>query len=143
MGCSDCLEKIQSKLSDKCMTILNIIAVILILISIVMRFVYVGRKEEGAANLFFVILTIYLVLFIAIFVLAEFRNRIVRKYFNFLDGKFGRGCFIMFMALLILGRAKAMEIIFGILIIIIAFANCLMGWGQESDGKDAQLEREM
>ena len=87
-----------------------------------------GTKDYGK-NVFFIILTVYLILFIVILVLSEFRNRRIRKYFNFLDSKIGRGCFILFMGLLVFIKDRPMEIIFGIIILIIAVANCIVGWG--------------
>ena len=88
-------------------------------------------------------MTFYLLIFLIILVLAEIRNKTIRKYFNFLDGKIGRGCFIFFIGLLVFVENRPMEIIFGIIIAIIAVINCIFGWGQKSDGKDAQAEREL
>lgn len=126
MGCREKLNGLKVHLKDRVMLILNLIAISMIIVCIVYRFVYVGKKEEK--NIFFMILTIFLALFIIILTLAEFQVRIVRKYFNFLDGKVGRGFFIFFIGLLILAKTNAIEIIFSIFILLIALLNILVGW---------------
>lgn len=110
------------------MLVLNLIAAAMIIVCIAYRFIYVKKKEDGA-NVFFAILTVYLALFILILILAEFKIRFIRKYFNFLDRKIGRGFFIFFMGLLILDKTSALEIILGIFILLIAIINIGVGWG--------------
>ena len=75
-------------------------------------------------------------------VLAEFRVQRIRTYFDFLDTKWGRGWFILFIALLVLENDTALEICLSIATIIIALVNMVLGWNQGSDGKEAQLKRD-
>lgn len=123
------------------MMIANFIACALALIAGALRFVYIAKKDDGA-NFFTVVTGIYIIIFATMTIFAEIRNRTLRKYFNFLDGKVGRGVFLFFIGVLILLN-RAYEIIAGIAIGIIAVINCVMGWGQSSDGKDAQLQRDL
>jgi len=69
--------------------------------------------------------------------MAEFRILFVRKYFNFLDKKIGRGFFIIFIGLLILEVHTALEIVLSIFILGIGLLNIIVGWGQPPDGKNA------
>ena len=131
MGCVDkcmsCSKKLQGRCNDRLMMVTNLIASALIVVCIVLRFIYLIDKKT--ANVFFILLTIYLIIFLVIFVLAEVRNRRIRKYFNFLDSKIGRGCFLLFLGLLVFLRKRWVEIIIGIIIVVIAVANCIVGWG--------------
>ena len=83
-------------------------------------------------------LTAYLLLFIVILILAEFRNLRVRVYFDFLDHKWGRGWYILFIALLVLERNGSMEIGLSLIVMVIAVLNMIIGYNQGSDGKEAQ-----
>jgi hypothetical protein len=107
---------------------MNLFAVILMVICIIMRFTYLGE-----VNLFFTILTIYLIVFLVLLVLAELKRMTVRIYFNFLDTKVGRGIFIMFLTLLIMEKDSGLEIGMGIVLLIIALFNIFLGWGEGSD----------
>lgn len=140
MGCCEKLmnscKTCRLKCNDKLMVVLNLIACVMIVVCGVMRFVYFKEKKANI-NIFDPILSIYIFLFIIILVLAEFRVILIRKYFNFLDRKMGRGWFILFMGLLILEKVTALEIILGIFILLIAVINMIVGWGEPSDGKNA------
>lgn len=122
------VSKIKMTCNDRLLKIMNLVAAAMILIAIAFRFVYLKDENEDS-NFFFIILTIYLILFIVLLVLAEFGVKIVRKYFSFLDRKVGRGCFILFLGLLILAKTNALEIILSIFILLIAFINIIVGWG--------------
>jgi hypothetical protein len=74
------------------------------LICIGLRIYYLCLPDTIPGNniVFFIILTIYLLIFIGLIVAAEFKREKPRLYFDFLDSKFGRGSFIAFTQLLIL-----------------------------------------
>ena len=113
MGCWDtftgCIKTCQGKCNDRLMMITNFVAAGLIIVCIVFRFYYMSTSNEDVKqkSIFFILLTFYLIIFLIILILAEIRNRIIRKYFNFLDGKIGRGCFIFFIGLLVFVDKKA------------------------------------
>ena len=143
MGCwtsfKESCKTCRLKCNDKLMTVMNLIACAMIIICGVMRFVYFVKKDKdekkAKINIFDIILSIYIIIFVIILVLAEFRVQRIRKYFNFLDRKMGRGWFILFIGLLILEKVTALEIILGIFILLIAIINMIVGWGEPSDGK--------
>lgn len=118
-----CAVWLQSKLSDRVLIAINLIICALLLLCVAFRFVYIN---EGDTRFFFIILSIYLVLFVVGLILAEFKFQMVRKYVNFLDSKFGRGCFMIFLAFLILEN-HALEIISFIVIIIVGIMNMIIG----------------
>ena len=122
------VSKVTYSCNDKLMRITNLVAAAMILVASAFRFVYMKDDEEDS-NVFFIILTIYLILFICLLVMAEFRITFVRRYFNFLDRKVGRGVFILFLGLLILDKTNALEIVLSIFIFLIAFINMIVGWG--------------
>lgn len=123
-SCKTC----RVKCNDKLMTVLNLIAAVMIIVCGVMRFVYFSKRKQAdgndiKVNVFDIILSLYILIFIVILVLAEFRVVLIRKYFNFLDRKMGRGWFILFMGLLILEKVTALEIALSIFILLIAVIN--------------------
>ena len=144
MGCCDnfkiSCKTCKLKCNDKLMTVLNLIAAAMIFICGVMRFVYYKDRntkyQNTSINIFDVVLSIYIFLFLIILVLAEFRVIWIRKYFNFVDRKMGRGWFILFMGLLILETVTSLVIVLSIFILLIAITNMIVGWGEPSDGKN-------
>jgi hypothetical protein len=83
------------------MLVLDLLACVLMLVLIALRFYYVAMKT-AEKPVFHVILSIYLLIFIALIVAAEFKKEKPRLYFDFLDSQFGRSLFITFTQLLIL-----------------------------------------
>lgn len=134
-ACCPCVDRfasyIQTKCGERAIIALNILACVMILVCVAFRFVYVS---EGDTRFFFIILSIYLAFFVGCLLLAEFKIERVRKYINFLDTKFGRGVFMIFIALLILEN-HALEILLFIAICIIGMINIMIGCKQGSDGK--------
>ena len=117
---------------------LNLLACIMMLILIILRFYYVSLNTIPTSRVvFFIILSIYELLFIGLLVAAEFKAQRPRLYFDFLDSKIGRGGFIAFTMLLILEVSKAAEIILGIIVFSIALLGIIGGWGEGSDGVNA------
>ncbi len=121
------------------MIILNLIASILVLVCIAFRFYYVSLADDDtkARMFFFIVLSIYLAIFTFVQILAELKIQRVRTYVNFLDTKFGRGCFFIFLGLLVLEVKGALEIILAVIVLVIGVLNIMIGFGQGSDGKDA------
>ena len=82
---------------------LNLLACAMILVCTAFRFVYVamGQVDTDASRVsFFIILSIYLAIFTVIQILAEVKVKNIRTYMNFLDTKFGRGMYFIFLGLL-------------------------------------------
>jgi uncharacterized membrane protein AbrB (regulator of aidB expression) len=66
------------------MLVLDLLACVLMLVLIALRFYYVAMKT-AEKPVFHVILSIYLLIFIALIVAAEFKKEKPRLYFDFLD----------------------------------------------------------
>ena len=132
---------IKARCTARTIFILNLIACVLMLICIGLRFYYLSLPDTIPGNniVFFVILTIYLLIFIGLIVAAEFKREKPRLYFDFLDRKFGRSSFIAFTQLLILETSGATEIILAIIVFSIALAGMAVGWGEGPDGINSSL----
>ncbi len=136
MCCCDCAKKIvffcETRCSDRAMIILNLLACAMILVCTIFRFVYVAQGNYQGTDQsrigFFIILSIYLIIFTLFLILAELKNVRVRMYVNFLDGKFGRGMFFIFLGLLIVSNTAALEIVLSLCVLVIGSLNVLIGW---------------
>lgn len=53
----------------------------------------------------------------------------IRTYFNFLDMMFGRGLFLVYLSFMLLERKTAMEVIFCVIVLIIAIFDIILGYG--------------
>ena len=133
---------ILTKFNGRLPLIMNLFACLLMLICIILRFYYIATLDKDVAPTsrlgFFVILTIYLLIFLCLIVAAEFKRERPRLYFDFLDSKRGRACFIAFTMLLILEVSGAAEIILGIVVFVIAILGAIAGWYEGRDGVNAE-----
>lgn len=121
----------------------NIVASVLFFYGAIERFVHCfGGK---GFNLFFLIVTIYYVIGIAILMVGVLSSNgygkdnkwslLLRTYFNFIDNKMGLGIFMLFMAFLMIetgGSEKVFVIITSIVNFIIAGINLFLGCNEES-----------
>ena len=138
MICGNMRNFILTKLSGRLPLIMNLFACVLMLICIGLRFYYVSLNAVPQNRVaFFVILSIYELIFIGLIIAAEFKSERPRLYFDFLDSKVGRGGFIAFTMLLILEVSLAAEIIMGIVVFVIALIGIISGWYEDSDGVNA------
>lgn len=122
-----------SKCNGRFMTVLDLLACLLMLILIALRFYYVSMNEADKP-VFHVILSIYLLIFIGLIVAAEFKKERPRLYFDFLDNQFGRSLFITFTQLLILQKSSAVEVILSIIIFAISLVGMFLGHDLPPDG---------
>ena len=76
---------------------LNYLAVVLILVSIILRFIDFGQYSD----MFFYLLTFYLIGFGALLLMAELKWHKVILFVMFLNGRFGKGAFLIFIGLLL------------------------------------------
>ena len=112
----------------------NLIAATLMLVCIALRFYYVSVDGADSTIIFLIILSFYQVIFIGLLVAAEFKKEKPRLYFDFLDDKFGRGCLIIFLMLLIFENNKWVIVILGIVVLLIGLIGIIAGWSQPRDG---------
>jgi hypothetical protein len=52
----------------------------------------------------------------------------VRTYFNFLDNRFGKGCFMLFLCMITFEKTSRGEDLFGIISSIVGVLNILVGY---------------
>jgi uncharacterized membrane protein len=133
-GFKKCTTWIRSKTNARVILVLNLIAIAMMIVCIVYRFI----GFTPGVSFFFCMLTIYLALFIILFVLILFKVALFAKYFNFLNSYIGKGMFIIFLTLLILERKTALEIILGICLLIIAIINLVVGCGSIPESEKEQ-----
>ena len=53
----------------------------------------------------------------------------IRTYFNFLDQQFGRGVFLVWLSMMLLERKTSLEILFCIIVLLIASIDLILGYG--------------
>ena len=123
-------SKIKEKVKPPIIRILNIVACGLLMLGAVFRIIECFK----AFNLFFFITSIYFFTFIAAVGAVELHetNKVsvfIRTYFNFLDQMFGRGLFLIFLSFMLLERKTTMEVIFAVIVLIIAIFDLVLGYG--------------
>lgn len=112
-------------------------AIVLIAASIV-RFAYVTRIKSFAG----IVLTIYLLIFAAIFICTELSVLRCRTWFYFLNFGWGKAIFSFFIACLCLGSARAviwLDILVGIYFLLLALVLPLISiiyYGKEHEHVD-------
>lgn len=82
--------------------IINFITAGLILIDTITRFI----DFKTATDPFFFFLTFYLIGFTALLVIAELNIRRILIYIEFLNGRIGKGSYILFLGLLIYNEER-------------------------------------
>ena len=123
-------SKLREMLKPKLIRVLNVIACALLFLGAIFRIIECFK----AFNLFFFITSLYFFVFIIFVAAIELHegNKVsvfIRTYFNFLDQMFGRGVFLIYLSFMLLERKTALEIMFCILILIIATIDVVLGYG--------------
>ena len=113
----------QSKISERVIRVMNILCCVMLLVCVAFRFVYM---TDGSPAFFYAILSVYIALFTIALGLAEFKVNKVREYISFLDTKYGRGVFMIFLSLLIL-EGHALDVILFLCIFAIGVTNMIIG----------------
>ena len=134
---------LKAKCTQRIMLIANILAVILIWGCIILRILSFDKnRKEGYINtqefIIIVFMSPFQFFFSVLILLAELKKVLwVRMYFNFLDSRRGRGCFIIFITLTLFdgfAQYRGLTIILGIVLLVIGFLNILLFCRQQSDG---------
>ena len=108
----------------------------------IVRFAYVTRIKSFAG----IVLTIYLLLFAAIFICTELSVLRCRTWFYFLNFGWGKALFSFFIACLCLGSAKAvtwLDILVGIYFLLLTLVLPLISiiyFGKEHEYVDQMLK---
>ena len=123
----------KEKCTDKVLKLANLATYVMFVIGGIMRLIWCF--SSAGFNFFFMINTFYYVFFCVALVAAEVSDTnkwsiMVKTYFNFLDGTFGKGLFIIFQSLMLCEVSDAGNIILAIACIAIGVCNLIVGWGE-------------
>ena len=102
----------------------NFISILALVASGVSRLTYFGEKDSPS-DPFFYILTIYLFPMAALMLIAEMSWHRVLKYFQFLGNMYGKGFFMIFVALLLFDTAFPVDAAVSITLSLIGILNLL------------------
>lgn len=113
--------------------IMNYVSCLLMIVSIILRFVDFG----STSNPFFYLLTFYMFGFGALLFLAELRISKVLAYVMFLSGRLGKGMFLVFVGLLLFDEERKSDMGISICLVLIGFFNimisCMRKGGSRKD----------
>ena len=93
--------------------------------SAIVRFTYFG-KDEAPSDPFFYILTFYLIPFAGLLLVAELRWQRVLKYFQFIGLLYGKGMFMVFIALLLFDTQYPVDIAVSVLMSLVGIFNVVV-----------------
>ena len=141
---------------------MNMNAIFLIFIGTIVRFSYFRPKEtikivtgenEGSTfekttsreRFMFYVTTIFVLpALIALYTIVELEiwKDIFGKNFHFLELPIGKGIYLLLLALMLLEKANAVEIIFGLAILVICVINIVVSFIKPKAGNDAGDEED-
>ncbi len=147
-------QKVQSKLAELgqkvpfekaqlAQKVIQFISAIILIAASIVRFAYVTRIKSFAG----IVLTIYLLIFAAIFICTELSLLRCRTWFYFLNFGWGKAFFSFFIACLCLGSAKAviwLDILVGIYFLCLTLVLLLISMvycGKEHEHVDNMLKQ--
>lgn len=112
---------------------LNYISALGLIGDFIARWVMISKKDsDGKSSApkdpFYYFLTIYMLPFAFLIIIAEAEWRRVLKYVLFLKSQAGRGIFIMFVGLLVFEEKHANDIATSITLILIGAFNLIIAW---------------
>ena len=105
--------------------ILNFLIILGLCAAAVVRFTYFG-SNEAPSDPFFYILTFYLFPFAGLLLVAQLQWQRVLKYFQFLGFLYGKGFFMIFVALLLFDTQYPVDTAISILMTLVGFFNLLV-----------------
>ena len=142
-----CSRSLFYLVSDRSMIFINIIAAAAIMISIAERLSWArhgykpikDRTDEDRELLrtpeykentssYYYILSAFIIIFTISLILAEFRNKWMRRTVAVLDTKFGRGFFIIFIGLMIPQNMNGVAIAMSVITNLIGLINLCVGY---------------
>ena len=107
---------------------------------------------DNPSDPFFYILTFYLPVFAALLLVAELQYERILKYFEFMAGQWGKGMFMIFVALLLFDTNYPADAVISICVVLCGLFNILVtcvapglstkGLNVFKRGNDSQMESE-
>lgn len=108
--------------------LLNFVAAGLMVLDAILRWIDFTNVKE----LFFIILSLYLLGFAILLVVSELRIRKVLIYIEFLKSRIGLGIYVTLIGLLVFDESRAYDIGISICLVIIGVFNLVVGIMRES-----------
>ena len=118
--------------------ILNYTSVLLMAVSVILRFIDFGQYSD----IFFYLLTFYLIGFGALILLAELKWHRVILFVMFLNGRFGKGAFLMFVGLILFDDQRKSDLAISIALVLIGFFNIIVSCMRKHSLKDYDEDEE-
>mmetsp|Transcript_42016 Transcript_42016/g.30233 ORF Transcript_42016/g.30233 Transcript_42016/m.30233 type:complete len:184 (+) Transcript_42016:25-576(+) len=115
---------IDSKCLLKVTRIFNIITVLFILAAAIVRFTEFSSTDES--DPFFYLLTLYLIPFGLLLLVAEFQWERILVYLEFLSSQPGKGLYLVFVGLLLFDKDRSSDMVFSVLITFVGIWNMLL-----------------
>jgi len=91
----------------------------------IVRFTYFG-KDKAPTDPFFYIFTFYLFPFAGLLLIAELRYERVLKYFEFLGYQYGKGMFMLFVALLLFDTTYPVDTAVSVFMSLVGMFNLIL-----------------
>ena len=107
----------------KVVKVLNLLCALLMLVDIVFRFTAFKTQSDP----FFFLLTFYMFGFAALLIVAELNIKRILVYVEFLNGRIGKGIYILFVGLLVFDESRKVDMAVSIVIVLVGFFNILVG----------------
>ena len=112
---------------------MNYIAVLAMIACSVFRFIDFGK---AIGDLFFYMLTFYLIGFAALLFCAEVRIGNLLVYVEFLDSRLGKGAYILFVGMLMFDETRLRDIAFALYVVLTGIFNIILGCQKDQTFED-------
>jgi peptidoglycan/LPS O-acetylase OafA/YrhL len=104
---------------------LNFLTILAMCAAAIVRFTYFG-KDDGPTDPFFYIFTFYLFPFAGLLLISELRYERVLKYFEFLGYQYGKGMFMLFVALLLFDTTYPADTAISVFMSLVGIFNLIL-----------------
>ena len=110
---------------------MNYTAALIMVVDLVLRFFYFGSTTD----IFFYFFTFYLPLLALLLIVSEARVKRVILYIEFLNGRRGKGFFILLIGILVFDESRTCDLITGVLVFLIGLFNLIVGFIKKYDDR--------
>jgi hypothetical protein len=114
--------EIDKSCSLKVIKALNYATVLIIAANAILRFFNFDKVTDP----FYFILTFYMLFFAALLLIAEIGIKRILVYIEFLNGRMGKGLYIIFIGLLMFDDKFKLDMLFGIAVFLVGIFNILL-----------------
>ena len=102
---------------------LNFLCALLLLVDVFIRL----SKIDNYTDMYYIILSIYLLLFAILLILSELKIKRVVVYVRFLALRWGIGIYIMLISVLLFNQNKKSEVIIAMVVMMVGIVNVVVG----------------